>query len=317
MKDALLQLAQKVWYRDEHGPTYYQDLYDAFNATFYSVAKSIENCSLSSEKNYAKAGARYTATLTPAPGYTMAGATVVITMGGTNITSTAYSNGTINIANVTGDIGITAVAISAVSTLTATYTPSETVYSGAVLDELIDDLVVTAAYTDGTTGEVASTDYTLSGTLAVGTSIITVGYGGKSTTFNVTVEANGLVPGTYSNTDSSKITVEAANSLYNTAGSTNSGYVVIPLRGSIVIHAGDVITFIGSNANPGQVVRSCRVRLSGSSGSAALSPYHQSSTTGSVTETKDFVASAVEVIPSAVLNIPWTLSILVNGEVIL
>lgn len=45
-------------------------------------------------------------------------------------------------------------------------------------------IVVTAHYSDGSTATV--TDYTLSGTIAEGSNTITVGYGGKTTTFTVT-----------------------------------------------------------------------------------------------------------------------------------
>lgn len=69
--------------------------------------------------------------------------------------------------------------------ITAVYTQSGTVYDTDSLDDLKTDLVVTAYYAD-TTGETVS-DYTLSGTLAVGTSTITVSYGGKTATFTVTV----------------------------------------------------------------------------------------------------------------------------------
>lgn len=71
------------------------------------------------------------------------------------------------------------------SSITAVYTQSGTVYDTDSLDSLKSDLVVTAHYSDNTTATV--TNYTLSGTLTEGTSTITVSYGGKSTTFNVTV----------------------------------------------------------------------------------------------------------------------------------
>ena len=71
--------------------------------------------------------------------------------------------------------------------ITATYTQSGTVYDTASLDDLKPDLVVTANYSDGTSETV--TNYTLSGTLADGTSTITVSYGGKSATFSVIVTA--------------------------------------------------------------------------------------------------------------------------------
>lgn len=69
--------------------------------------------------------------------------------------------------------------------ISAVYTQSGTVYDTDTLDSLRDDLVVTAHYDNGTSETV--TNYTLSGTLAVGTSTVTVSYGGKTATFSVTV----------------------------------------------------------------------------------------------------------------------------------
>lgn len=69
--------------------------------------------------------------------------------------------------------------------ISCVYTQSGTVYNTDTLDNLKSDLVVTAHYDDSST-EIITT-YTLSGILAVGTSVITVSYGGKTTTFNVTV----------------------------------------------------------------------------------------------------------------------------------
>jgi len=72
-----------------------------------------------------------------------------------------------------------------VVSISAVYTQSGTVYDTDTLDSLKADLVVTATYDDNTTAVV--TNYTLSGTLTAGTSTITVSYGGKTTTFTVTV----------------------------------------------------------------------------------------------------------------------------------
>ena len=71
--------------------------------------------------------------------------------------------------------------------ITAVYTQTSTVFPDTSLDDLKDDLVVTAHYSDSTTEAVPSADYTLSGTLTAGTSTITVTYEDKTTTFNVTV----------------------------------------------------------------------------------------------------------------------------------
>lgn len=73
------------------------------------------------------------------------------------------------------------------SYITAVYTQSGTVYPSTSLNSLKSDLVVTAHYSDLTTSTVSS--YTLSGTLSEGTSVVTVTYSGKTTTFNVTVTA--------------------------------------------------------------------------------------------------------------------------------
>ena len=69
--------------------------------------------------------------------------------------------------------------------ISAVYTQSSAIYETNELDDLKEDLVVTALMSDQTTRPVM--DYTLSGTLTEGTSTITVSYGGKTATFNVTV----------------------------------------------------------------------------------------------------------------------------------
>lgn len=67
---------------------------------------------------------------------------------------------------------------------------SAVIYDTDDLDTLRQYLTVTALYSDTTTRTV--TAYTLSGTLTDGTSTITVSYGGKTATFNVTVTARVL-----------------------------------------------------------------------------------------------------------------------------
>lgn len=98
-----------------------------------------------------------------------------------------YSSGTINIANVTGDIVITAVATpGTVTSLSAVFNQgSAIIYDTDSLDTLRQYLTVTASYSTGTSAEV--TAYTLSGTLTEGTSTITASFGGQTATFSVTV----------------------------------------------------------------------------------------------------------------------------------
>lgn len=109
LKTALLTIAQKVAYIDEHGQTYYQALYDAL----YPPANLV--------------------------------------------------------------------SISAVFTQGAAV-----IYDTDSLDDLKQYLAVTALYDDSSTADVTS-QCLLSGTLTVGTSIITASYGGMTDTFTVTV----------------------------------------------------------------------------------------------------------------------------------
>ena len=96
---------------------------------------------------------------------------------------------TVSYGGQTTTITVTVVALSSIS---AVYTQSGTVYTTTSLDDLKADLVVTATFADSTTQTV--TGYTLSGTLTEGTSTITVSYAGKTTTFNVTVTETALYP---------------------------------------------------------------------------------------------------------------------------
>lgn len=74
---------------------------------------------------------------------------------------------------------------SSLTSITAVYTQSGTVLTSDTLNSLKTDLVVTAHYDNASDETVTS--YNLSGTLEIGTSTITVSYGGKTTTFTVTV----------------------------------------------------------------------------------------------------------------------------------
>ena len=166
-KQALLQLAQKVAYIDEHGQDYYQDLYDA---------------------------------LYPA---------------------------------------------AALLSITATYTQSGTVYDTDTLDSLKADLVVTAVYSDSSTATVAAEDYTLSGTLTEGTSTITVSYGGKSTTFSVSVMHNDTIVYTFETVDGEYIPAVSGaidqnaeysrTALVSTQGASEIEVPAVPENSDVVI----------------------------------------------------------------------------------
>ena len=74
---------------------------------YYSITSNLTKCTMTGAKTVAE-NETYSATISPVSGYTLS--SIVVTMGGTNITSSAVSGGNINIAKVTGDIVITASA---------------------------------------------------------------------------------------------------------------------------------------------------------------------------------------------------------------
>lgn len=75
---------------------------------YYSVTNNLTNCTNSNNATSAVKGESYNATISANSGYELSSA--VVTMGGTDITSSAVSGGNISISNVTGNIVITAVA---------------------------------------------------------------------------------------------------------------------------------------------------------------------------------------------------------------
>lgn len=105
--------------------------------------------------------------------------------------------------------------------ISAVYTQSGVVKDTDSLASLRADLVVTAHYADDTSGIVNG--YTLSGTLVEGTSIITVTYGGKTTTFNVTVSSDRVLLYSWDLTDSLTDTVSGKVATVNNATITADG----------------------------------------------------------------------------------------------
>lgn len=82
------------------------------------------------------------------------------------------------------------------------------IYATDSLDKLKQYLVVTANYDDSSSAVLSDNDYSLSGTLAVGTSTITVTYQGKTDTFEVVVSASPylyVLPSAFTSTGNNSI----------------------------------------------------------------------------------------------------------------
>ena len=191
LKQAMMQIATKVVYSDEHGADYVADLYEALYSTDDLISISAAYTQTDTvyvsdpltvlEKDLVVT-ATYTGGITsevPAGVYTLSGALSE----GTSTVTASYGGKS---ATFTVTVSADPVMLESIS---AAYTQGGFVYDITSLDSLKNDLVVTATYSDSSAETVPATDYTLAGSLTAGTSTITVTYENKTTTFNVTVTA--------------------------------------------------------------------------------------------------------------------------------
>lgn len=95
---------------------------------YYTVSYALTSVTSSSAVSSIKSGEAYTTTLSVADNYTIK--SVTVTMGGVDITSEAYSNGTISISAVTGDVVITAVATGFTNQIPISIDSSGSIYNG-------------------------------------------------------------------------------------------------------------------------------------------------------------------------------------------
>lgn len=186
VKQALLDLIEHLAFIDADGQDYYDALYaalypptelDYITAVYTQSGTVYETDSLDDLKpDLVVTAHNDDGTTEVVTTYTLSGALTA----GTSVITVSYGGKTTT-------FNVTVTEAVHLSSITAVYTQSGTVYDTDSLESLKADLVVTAVYSDSTTETVPSADYTLSGTLTVGTSTITVSYGGKSTNFNVEV----------------------------------------------------------------------------------------------------------------------------------
>lgn len=83
---------------------------DASEDVNFKVSQTLSHVTSTYTEHYVESGDAFTATLTADSGYTIDN--VVVLMGGEDITSDAYSAGTVTIASATGDIVIVATAMA-------------------------------------------------------------------------------------------------------------------------------------------------------------------------------------------------------------
>lgn len=246
VKQALLQLAEKVVYVDADGQDYYDDLYDALYAV---TAISVNPTTVTLQT--IGGTQQLTATTTPSgAGVSWASSNTAVATVDANGLVTSVGYGSATITATAGQLSATCAVVVAQATLTsisAVYTQSGTVYDTDSLDSLKDDLVVTAHWSNGTTSTVASADYTLSGTLSEGTSTITVTYSGKTTTFSVTVTTH-AGKWSYNISELTKVTGTIGNQSNATCGIVLiTGGANNAQRRSFVVDSGETSMAVGSS----------------------------------------------------------------------
>ena len=167
--------------------------------------------------------------------------------------------------------------------ITAAYTGTATIYPTTPLDDLKAGLTVTAQYSNNTRKTLNAADYSLSGTLSVGTRTVTVNYEGKKTTFTVTVTASSDNPG---NGDITYSVIQSGG----VDGETDSAGIVFAFSGSVdsLDLSADDIT-VGGTAE-----KDVDARLSGSGTSRTLAITVSAAGTATVTITKDGIEAGTK-----------------------
>lgn len=188
IKSALLSCFRNVAWINDQG----QACYDALESALYGV-RWIGLNTYSLAASATGGTAQLVATTIPAGGavtWTSSNTTVATVSANGLVSFTGYGSATIT-ATSNGKMARCSVLVAqkTVTSISATYTQSGAVYAGDSLDSLKSDLVVTATWSDATQTTVPAAEYVLSGELTTGTSMVTVSYGGKTTTFNVVVSA--------------------------------------------------------------------------------------------------------------------------------
>jgi len=187
VKSALLTIAEKTSYSDTHGQDYYDALYVALYppATLIEISAAFnqgnhvvyDNDSIDILRQWLVVTATYddghTETITQ---YSLRG---VLAEGNSTITVLYEGKSATFVVSVTHkDVVVTS--------LSAVFEQgNHTIYDNMSVDSLRPYLTVTATYDDGKSNIVSA--YSLSGSLAVGTSTITASFGGESDTFTVVV----------------------------------------------------------------------------------------------------------------------------------
>lgn len=157
----------------------------------YSVTNVLSNCSNSNNATSVKKNVSYSATITPATNYAVK--TITVTMGGTDITSSAVSGNTISISSVTGDIVISVTTESTLKPCTSISLSNSSLELTSLNSQTLVASVEPSNTTDVITWESNSPTIAtvengvITPLVKSGTCIITAKCGSKTATCNITI----------------------------------------------------------------------------------------------------------------------------------
>ena len=197
----------------------------------YSVTNSLSNATTSNGSSVVAEGASYYATIKAKAGYTLEGATVSVKMGGADITSTAYANGTISIAEVTGDIVISVVAVVDQNAEVTKYTVTNNltdVSSSNASAEIEEGAEYGAVLSVGSRYQMQNVVVIMGGKDITATAYKGSLYGGdiniENVTGNIVITATAFVPN-YTNLVPTARATYNGTAIYNGKGYKNGAYV--------------------------------------------------------------------------------------------
>lgn len=187
VKQALLQIAQKVAYIDTNGQSYYNDLY---NALYHIVSVELDTTSIRTTN--IGGTTQLTATTVPAnsPVTWSSSNTSVATVSNSGlVTSVGYGSAVITVAseNDSATCNISVIEATLTSISAELDAGNHIFYVDDNVNDVKEYLTVTAHYSDNSTSVISSANYTLTGSLSVnGANTITITYENQTTTVSVT-----------------------------------------------------------------------------------------------------------------------------------
>lgn len=241
---------------------------------YQTIAKNLTGCTISNPASQVDYGEAYTATIAPESGKTIT--SVVVKMGGVDITATAYSasSGAINIAKVTGAVTITAAA----SAPSVTYNITRNL-TNCASSNTADSITEGAAYTTtlsptGTYKKLGAITVTMGG----GTDISASAVSGSTVsitkvTGNIAITCAAVVTNII---DTIGISADTRLSTSSGANRTQAGYAAIGanMDASSLIHlkAGDTLRIKGASL-PASNDSFSAIALHNASGTFSTSTY--------------------------------------------